>query len=267
MPRPGVAGLCVLLLSAWEPVLCEVAEDSSAQADLGDLDLGDLDSDDDEEEDDEPAGDSAEPVDFDQDMPEAQRLMRMKVCLAGASARLHSNAEAVSKLAQQLVESRPGISLDQATNSVFFTWMMTCYINIADADAEAAAQGNADVLKDVRLYEPNPESPPVAQTASRRQWNFLIDVVKEHMSQQDAALKAQDRKDRQKSQSDSGAGQPPPVQEPPVPSSGSKASILLLALVFGIIGLGTMFLMRKEKEEREEKERKKSSRKDKKKNH
>eukprot|EP00434_Breviolum_minutum_P039828 symbB.v1.2.035376.t2/scaffold4747.1/size35473/3 len=81
-----------------------------------------------------------------------------------------------------------------------------CYINIADVDAEAAAQGNADVLKDVRLYEPNPESPPVAQTASRRQWNFLIDVVKEHMSQQDAALKAQDRKDRQKSQSDSGAG-------------------------------------------------------------
>mmetsp|Transcript_48234 Transcript_48234/g.105265 ORF Transcript_48234/g.105265 Transcript_48234/m.105265 type:complete len:270 (-) Transcript_48234:115-924(-) len=264
--RRGVASACaacLLLLSALAPVTCEVAEDSGAQAEIDELDLESLDSDDDEEDD---VGESAEPepvytVDFDQDMPEELRLTRMNVCLAGASARMQSNAEAVSGLAAQLVDQRPGMSMEQATNSVFFTWMMTCYMNINDEDAKSAGEGNAEVLKDINLYEPNAQNKRNAQSASKRQWDFLVGVVKEHMGKMNGARKAQD-----KGQSQQGSGQRP-VQEPPAPASGSKASILLLVVVFGIIGVVTIFLMRKEKEDREEKERKKSCKKDKKKSH
>eukprot|EP00435_Cladocopium_sp_Y103_P066233 s246_g28.t1 len=262
--RRGVASACaacLLFLSALAPVTCEVAENSGAQDDIDELDLGSLDSDDDEEDD---VGESAEPVDFDQDMPEELRLIRMQVCLAGATARMQSNAEAVSGLAAQLVDQRPGMSMEQATNSVFFTWMMTCYMNINDEDAKSAGEGNAEVLKDINLYEPSAENQHTAQSASKRQWDFLVQVVKEHMGKIDAARKAQDRKGQSEPQ---GSGQRPQVQEPPAPASGSKASILLLVVVFGIIGVVTMFLMRKEKEDREEKERKKSSKKDKKKSH
>jgi len=262
--RRGVASACaagLLLLSALAPVTCEVAENSGAQEDIAELDLGSLDSDDDEEDD---GGETAEPepVDFDQDMPEELRLTRMNVCLAGASARMQSNAEAVSGLAAQLVEQRPGMSMEQATNSVFFTWMMTCYMNIDDEDAKSAGEGNAEVLKDINLYEPNAKNKRNAQSASKRQWDFLVGVVKEHMGKMDGARKA-----KEKGQSQQGSGQRPQVQEPPAPASGSKASILLLVVVFGIIGVVIIFLMRKEKEDREEKERKKSSKKEKKKSH
>ncbi|CAJ1399652.1 unnamed protein product [Effrenium voratum] len=103
---------CALLVLG---LLCE-AQDAAPQSqeaktDLDDLDLGDLDADD-EDEGEEAGGAPAE--DFDKDMPEEDRSLRMKVCLGGAMQRLHSNAEAVSKLASQLVEQQPGMSKDQA---------------------------------------------------------------------------------------------------------------------------------------------------------
>ncbi|CAK9028173.1 Methyltransferase-like protein 7A (Protein AAM-B) [Durusdinium trenchii] len=138
-----------------------------------------------------------------------------------------------------------------------------CYMNIGEERAQQAADGDAEVLKDLRLYEPNPENVYNAQSASRSQWSFLIDVVKEHVADQEAALKAQEKAQRSSSGSSgsSNSGQMPPVQEPPTPSAGNKASILLLAVVFGIIGLATMFLMRKEKEEQERRKAKKEKKK------
>ncbi|CAJ1344503.1 unnamed protein product [Effrenium voratum] len=240
---------CALLVLG---LLCE-AQDAAPQSqeaktDLDDLDLGDLDADD-EDEGEEAGGAPAE--DFDKDMPEEDRSLRMKVCLGGAMQRLHSNAEAVSKLASQLVEQQPGMSKDQATNSIFFTWMMTCYMNIPE---ETVKSGDADSLKDARLFEPNPAAAQSSQSASRKQWALLEDVLKEHMEKQQEMLKSR-QAEGQKQKESSGQSQPP-VQEPP--AGGSKLYMLLaLGFIFGIMGLGTMLLVQKEKQEKEEKEKKK----------
>ncbi|OLP89702.1 Methyltransferase-like protein 7B [Symbiodinium microadriaticum] len=137
---------------------------------------------------------------------------------------------------------------------------LECYVKIPDADAKAAADGNSDVLKDAQLYEPPAK-------ASNRQWSLLETVLKEHMEMQQEALKKQEEQKKAQSQSQQSrnAGQTP--QERPAPSgSGSKLYMLVaLGFIFGVIGLGIMLLMQKERSERDEKDRKKDKKASKKK--
>ncbi|CAE7472456.1 Mettl7b [Symbiodinium natans] len=236
-----------------EPPETAAAETAKGAADDADLDLDDLEGDDDEDDlevDGASEGGEPEADDFDKDMPEEDRTMRMKICLAGAMARLHTHSEEVSQLAAQLAER--GLNKQQAMNSIFYTWMITCYVKIPDADAKAAADGNSDVLKDAQLYEPPAK-------ASNRQWALLETVLKEHVEKQQEAMKKQEQQKAQgqSQQSRPGAGQAP-QEEHPSPGSGSKLYMLLaLGFIFGIIGLGIMLLMQKEQSERNERDRKK----------
>mmetsp|Transcript_76990 Transcript_76990/g.106958 ORF Transcript_76990/g.106958 Transcript_76990/m.106958 type:complete len:263 (+) Transcript_76990:93-881(+) len=259
----GLSVACLVLLAqlalSASPET-NAAETAKGVADDADLDLDDLENDDEDDLDEVDGASAGEPEadDFDKDMPEEDRTMRMKICLAGAMARLHTHSEEVSQLAAQLAER--GLNKQQAMNSIFYTWMITCYVKIPDADAKAAADGNSDVLKDAQLYEPPAK-------ASNRQWSLLETVLKEHVEMQQEALKKQEEKKKAQSQSQQSrnAGQMP--QEPPAPGgSGSKLCMLVaLGFIFGVIGLGIMLLMQKERSERNEKDRKKDKKASKKK--
>mmetsp|Transcript_39222 Transcript_39222/g.73145 ORF Transcript_39222/g.73145 Transcript_39222/m.73145 type:complete len:261 (+) Transcript_39222:67-849(+) len=257
-------GLWAVLVLLWvQLALSDPAADAAetaapAKEEDADLDLEDLENDDDEDDlEAEGLGDGGElEEDFDKDMPEEDRTMRMKICLAGAMARLHSNQEMVGQLAAQLAE-RGGLSKEQAMNSIFYTWMITCYKNIPDADAKAAASGDSSVLKDAQLYEP-------PTRASTRQWNLLESVLKEHMQMQQDAMQKQEQQKAQSQSRPSGGQQAP--QEAPSPGGGSKLYMLLaLGLVFGVIALAIMLLQQKERNERNEREKKKDKKASKKK--
>eukprot|EP00441_Pelagodinium_beii_P037574 CAMPEP_0197630208 /NCGR_PEP_ID=MMETSP1338-20131121/7772_1 /TAXON_ID=43686 ORGANISM="Pelagodinium beii, Strain RCC1491" /NCGR_SAMPLE_ID=MMETSP1338 /ASSEMBLY_ACC=CAM_ASM_000754 /LENGTH=253 /DNA_ID=CAMNT_0043201385 /DNA_START=22 /DNA_END=783 /DNA_ORIENTATION=+ len=238
------------------PLSLVLAEEDAAEEDE-ELDLSDLDEE-------EPAGAAGAPVeDFDKDMPEDHRESRMKACFVGTAARLQNGREAVEQIATQIMASNPALqSKEQAVNSIFFTWMMTCYFNIADADVASTLSGNPPTsLGENSLYEPRPDMPQTPQTASKRQWSLLEKVLGDQQKGMDAKQKQQQQQQQPR---------PTPGATPEAPAESGPAQvlggILILGGVFGVLAVITMLLIKKDqeaegkgKQKKEKKEKKKKA--------
>merc|ERR1712190_3714 len=70
--------------------------------------------------------------DFDLGMPEEDRKKQMNACFIHTVTRMQSNREEVERTVQEIVQSQQSQQLtqQQAINSLMFSWMMTCYMNI-----------------------------------------------------------------------------------------------------------------------------------------
>lgn len=254
--------LCLLLLQSLATLPVVVAEEPASKgSDEEDLDL-DLDDDGDLEGDDaDGAAGAAAPVeDFDKDMPEADRTTRMKACFAVTVARLQSASVGIEELAQQVIQQKPGTTKDQALNLILFNWMMTCYFNIeppvVKTLADSVASGSpvpAELSQAESLFAPQMDKPQTPQTASKAQWSLLETVLQEQS-------KAQQEKVKQSRQQQS-PGSPPGSQPAPAESTDSSFTKTLKVLVpftfiFGVLGLGTMMLVKKDTEAKVKKEKK-----------
>eukprot|EP00931_Biecheleriopsis_adriatica_P076477 TRINITY_DN50174_c0_g1_i1.p1 TRINITY_DN50174_c0_g1~~TRINITY_DN50174_c0_g1_i1.p1 ORF type:complete len:255 (+),score=70.43 TRINITY_DN50174_c0_g1_i1:91-855(+) len=229
---------CLLLLTPL--TLVPIAAGEEQDEDL-DLDLEDLETDDDdgEEPDPDPAFGGAPVEDFDLDMPEPQRVRRMQTCLTALQFRMQKQPELLTQFADQLVQSRPEIGKEQAMNSVFFTWLMSCYMKVTDADLNEFSSSKS---MDEKVFEPSSDMPQTPQTASKRQWELLEAVMKEQQQ-----FLEQKQQQRAQQQQQPGKQAPPPTEEVSSGPGSKLFSVLALAGVFGALGIATMFLVSKEK--------------------
>lgn len=237
---------------AEEPAPKEGSDDEDLELDLDDD--GDLDADDAD------GASAAGPVeDFDKDMAEADRTVRMKACFTVTVARLQSAAAGIEELVQQVIQQKPGTTKDQAVNLILFNWMMTCYFNIEPpvvktlSDAVAAgATVPAELVQGDSLFAPQMDKPQTPQTASKAQWSLLESVLQE----QSKAQQEKQKQARQQQQGSSPGSQPAPVES--TESSFTKALKVLVpfTIIFGVLGLGTMMLVKKDNEAKVKKEKK-----------
>jgi len=231
------------------------AVQAAEDADLDDFDDDDLDG----PSDAPPGGGAAAEFqeDFDLDMPEEKRLLRMRACFAYSLARVQVHQEPLQQAIAGMVEHQ-GMSEDQAANTIVFTWVMTCYMNADDSTIEAASH-NVVLEQDQEeaLFTPH-EGKQTPSSASKRQWDLLGKVVNENKEA---------RERQQKQQQPPGASQArSPVDVPGAGMSGTNGALYMI-IVFGVIFgagiLGVLRLMKSEEEgsKKKVKAEKKSSRK------
>lgn len=247
-------------------VVAEEDAPKEGKDDDEDLDL-DLDEDLDLEEGDmsaDGASSAADVEDFDKDMPEADRTVRMKACFTVTVARLQSASTGIDQLVQQVMQQKPGTQKEQAVNLILFNWMMTCYFNIEPDQVKTLSESAAgeavpkELVQGETLFSPQMDKPQTPQTASKIQWSLLEGVLQEHSkTQQEAQKKAK------KSQTPgSSPGGQQASEEPAEPFFNKMLKVALpFTLIFGVLGLGTMMLMKKEKEAKGKKEKKEKKKK------
>jgi len=230
-------GLALLLGLAVQTFADESGAGVAAATDPdgSDLDLDEDDLDDFEDESEDSAGRGAAMEDFDLEMPEEQRKTRMRACYAHTVHRAQTYQDQLQAAIQQMVEANSGQqrTQDQAANSVIFSWMITCYMNINDHGIKAAVAGTPlqpEVEQDI--FSHHPEKRQQANQASQRQWQLLELVLMEQQSAQ---------QQRQGMDPRTGPGAPGVAGS----SMTGQSQMLYILVVFGIIfGVGAIVVLR-----------------------
>lgn len=259
------ANLCWALALLLGLVALSIAEENgaggsaAADPDGSDLDLDEDDFDDDDDESEDSSGGmgagQGEPVeDFDLDMPEDQRKLRMRSCLSHTMARAQAYQEQLQGAIAQMVEQQQ-VSQEQAANSVIFSWMITCYMNIDDDGIKAATAATPlQPEQEEDVFSHHPERGQQANQASQRQWQLLEAILME----QNAASEQQQRRQ----------GVDPRMDPRAAGTPAGQSQMLYVLVVFGIIfGLGAIVvvrLMRSESQDRDSKSQRKTDKAEKK---
>jgi len=194
-----------------------------------------------------------EPVDdFDEDISEGERKKRMISCFTHTTNRAKSRREEVTKVVGEMTQQHQ-MTQQQALNSVFFSWMMTCYMNI-DADMPEAKEESAmDEHTEQHLFSV-PQGPQSVQKASKRQWSLLESVLVEQQATGDPRL----------NQGGGGASQQQARRAPAEPPPGGANYLYLLGVLGVFFGVCALLVMKlksyetsNEKVKKEKKDKKK----------
>jgi len=253
MRRPRTQSSLLALLFAL--AIFGTARSEGEDADDGDLDLEDL------EDSSAPEGEGQAVEDFDLGMPEEDRKKRMSACYTHMVNRVQHRRTELQQTVEQLMKDhgdKEDFTQDKAINSIVFSWMMSCYMNIDATGMKEAITGKMPSQElEGELFNPKTGRQQVPQ-ASQRQWQMLQQVLTESAESQ---AKQQRQSSSSAGRSSSGSTTPPPQQPSysgggPLLSnlSGQSQAIYVLAVfgtIFGIAALGVMRLMRSEQEGRE----------------
>jgi len=248
----------LLLIPGFLPLAVVRAQEP--ESDLGDLEELE---DDTEEASAEEAQASVE--DFDLGMPEAEQNLRMSACFALTMNRVKANKEQVATMAKEIASQQETMTAEQAMNSILFSWMMTCYMNIETSEVDQVSSGSQlESATEDSIFSMREGKTQTAQTASKRQWKRLEGVISEHMDGQKENKKQQQQQQsssgRRTEETRKGSG----YDVPGAGMSGSTQALYILAVFGGIFGLGGLAVMRLSKSG-EEGSSKKSAKADKKK--
>jgi len=237
-------------------------DDDDAEADDGDLDLEDLD--------DDSAAPAEEKVeDFDLGMPEEDRKKRMSACYIHMMNRVQHRRTELQQTVEQLMKEhghREDFTQDKAVNSIAFSWMMSCYMNVDATGMREAILGKAASQElEQELFTPQQDRQQVP-TASQRQWELLQQVLADSEKDRQQQQKTQQQQQKSSSGQSGGSTTPPPQQAGymgggPLLSglSGQSQAIYILVVFGAIFGagiLGVMRLMKSEEEGRSSKNKK-----------
>lgn len=220
------------------------AKDDGAEAGAGDdLDLDDID---DEEEDGEAAsgiggGMGAGAVeDFDADMPEKEQETRMKGCFAHTMRRVKARRPQLQDTLKRMMENEPDQSAEkqqQAANTIIFSWMQTCYLNVDEANVKTASSMPDDEMSEEleqEVFLPKSDRPQQVQQASERQWKLLQKVMMSEAAKQEKRNPGGASQQQPEHTRTSYEGGSASAQEEK--KSGSPLyAVLLLMVIFGII--------------------------------
>lgn len=245
-------------------------EAAEAAAD-DDLDLEDLE--DESAAPGEGVGPDGSPVeDFDLGMPEEDRKKRMSACYVHTINRAQHRRTELQQTAEQVVKQHggPEMTPDKAINSIVFSWMMSCYMNIDASGMKEAIVGKAPTQElEQELFAPREDRPQQVPQASRRQWSLLEQVLTEMTKEQAEQQKQQQQQQKSSSSSSgrTGAGGAPAPQPPAYTGGGPLLSglsgqsqaiyvLVVFGVIFGVSILGVMRLMKSEQEGRSSKNRK-----------
>jgi hypothetical protein len=204
------------------------------------------------EHDEEPFVEDREPVEeFDKDMAAEDQNGRMKSCFDSGVGRLQANIENVKETVQQIISQQPNMDKDRALNTILFSWVMACYMNIEDTELKALQNGGSlseEQQSAVFSPEQRPGRTQFLRQATQRQWGLLETQVKKHQDEMSKQQKQRQSSSQSGSQSyQSGPGQQPQQQQKQEASSFGLGYVLLaLAGVFGIIGLAVTKLLKNE---------------------
>lgn len=221
--------------------------------DKDDLDLDDLDDN----------GDTSveEPVeDFDLTLPPEDQKKRMRACMTHTMNHARARREQLDEVATQMAKgaggAQKGMSKDQAINTLIFSWMMSCYMNIDSSTMQQATLGSIlDEETETQLFAQRTDRAQQVHQASQRQWKLLESVLMEQSeTQKKEAKEAQQQQQQRQEQS----GNLPPTGQPaPLGSSMSGSSqALYVFCVFGVIfGLGAIGVFRLSSSETSDKDR------------
>lgn len=203
--------------------------------------------------------------DFDLTMPEEDRRKQMEACFGFATARVEMRSEELQAAVKENME-RHSVSLEQAINSIVFSWMMSCYMNINPEDIREAGKPISEA-EEARLFTPNPKKTQQVHQASQRQWELLQSVLMDQTKKKQEEQKEQ-RKAQQKSSAIPEATPPIQMASGPPSQTGWLYVLVVFGMLFGLGALGVARLVKSEKDEanarqkkKEEKEAKKGKKK------
>lgn len=225
--RGGV--VCFVLLLAALSAADDVSEGAAAD-DIDDD--GDFDLDDDLDDDDAGSPPPVEVEDFDLGLPEEDRQRMMASCFHHSVNRLGLKKDEIQTMVKEMV-NRPGsdMSETQALNTLLFSWMMACYMNVkVDSVSKVTAQDTKEM--ESSLFDQRPGSPQHPNQASRRQWKLLEEVVTEMRKHNPGGVRPP------------GTGGPGEEESPVPPGAGSFGSMYALIVFAVIFGLGAIVVLK-----------------------
>eukprot|EP00930_Biecheleria_cincta_P007292 TRINITY_DN108497_c0_g1_i1.p1 TRINITY_DN108497_c0_g1~~TRINITY_DN108497_c0_g1_i1.p1 ORF type:complete len:176 (-),score=37.18 TRINITY_DN108497_c0_g1_i1:194-688(-) len=117
--------------------------------------------------------------DFDADMTEDARTVRMKSCHSITLSIVKGTSNNIEKMAK-VYETKMGLTKEEAINHVILTRVMTCYMNIEQSEQDnfmAGGQMSSTNLQDI--FGSSRKVPQKPNAASERQWSLLTAVVQE----------------------------------------------------------------------------------------
>lgn len=233
---------CVSAAEAEEPAAKSAPSvDEDVDLDLDGPDDEDLDFD----ADDAVEGEAKPPVeDFDKDMPEAEQKTRMRACFAHSMKRVQSSQEKIQETVKQMLEM-PKMTREQAVNTIVFSWMMSCYINIGEEGVTAAGDGQELSQEEEAAVFAQGGGKQNLNEVSRRQWQLLESVIMEQQEKNPPPKQQSTQSSQSSSYQRTPGGQEAPQQPPKVPPSqfGITYVLLIFVVIFGIIGLAVRYLM------------------------
>jgi len=211
----------------------EAAAKSGADPDFDDLD--DIDLDDEGEEQGMEQGQSEVPPetekvdDFDLAIPGEDRKKRMKACFTHTMGRVQLRRQQLQETVQQMTMLRKNdMTAEQATNTLIFSWMMACYMNI-DSSGIAQASQSRPLSEELEknLFSQRTDRPQQVHQASPKQWDLLKSVLEEE--------------GKKAPRKDPGMGM---AGEEPGRAAGQSQYLYVLAVFFIIFGLGALSVYR-----------------------
>lgn len=219
----------------------EAAKGGESGADSDDFDFDDLDS----EEGGQEAGGEAQPMqdeasaveDFDLGMPEEDRKQRMNSCFYYTMNRVRTRGEQLQATLKEAMSQQPQLSQEQILNTMVFTWMMTCYMNI-DSDGIRQATQTQQLTQEleVALFSEREDTPQQIRQASRRQWQLIEETLMERQQEQ----KQQQQQQHQDSPKKKSSG-----AKLPLTGMSGQSQVLYILVVFGVVfGLGAIVTYR-----------------------
>eukprot|EP00928_Gymnodinium_smaydae_P100348 TRINITY_DN9823_c1_g1_i1.p1 TRINITY_DN9823_c1_g1~~TRINITY_DN9823_c1_g1_i1.p1 ORF type:complete len:284 (+),score=106.11 TRINITY_DN9823_c1_g1_i1:184-1035(+) len=210
-----------------------------------------------------PAG--GPPVDdVDESYSEEKRQNYMSACYSLTMTLVVKRRELLEAKLDEITK-QAGMSREQAANSVVFSWMMQCYLNMDDSRMPGSGAAITEEVAAAALA-PRPDVEQQVQSASKRQWSLLESVAIERQKlEQEAHAKAGGASGGSAGGSGGGSrASPGAAVTPPLSGMSSSSQALYVLAVFAVIfGLGALAVMKLSKKAAvEERERSsKSSRK------
>jgi len=244
--------------SAEDTASASASVDPDDDLDDVDLDLKDLENDEIEEM---PNGGFGLPTtgdgtnDFDLGMPEDDRKKAMKACLEYARSRMDTRRSHLDDMLKALTEAN-GMKPEQALNTVVFSWIMGCYMNIDQRGVDEGVPGVALTEEnEAKLFGERPDRPQKVAQASPRQWKLLEEILSEAQEQAKAKRSSQQSKPKSPKKPKASKSDSKGI----FGMSGSTQAIYMVLVLGFIFGLGTLAVARLRRDETSE-ERERSAR-------
>jgi len=213
------------------------ADDAAPSVDLDDLDDDELEGDGDGDG----AGGAAyvpfEVEDFDASLTEVQQKERMKACFLYTMRRAKVRGPQLQDAVKEMMaQKEQEMTQEQAINTIIFSWMMTCYMNIEETNMKTAYTADAlEEAVEAEVFMPKPENAQQINQASQRQWKLLENVLLEETGKHAKDKMPEQQQQQQQSSSQSYESTPGGAStEAPKQKFGMMYVLCAFGAVFGL---------------------------------
>lgn len=130
---------------------------------------------------------------FDEDLPETDRQLRMRICFTVSVIHIQKNMEVAKAAAVQFMarqeQGEEEMTEQVALNKFLFNWVLSCYANIDDDIMDKVKQKKqlTEPEKSILFMQPSNQ---LTDPPGKRIWDLLGVAVKESQKLQDQAAKA-----------------------------------------------------------------------------